>query len=322
MSNLQINKLHSSKNKNTSSRIEYFKKKSANISKNRIYTNYNLNKKNKNIISTTKNNKTVISLLNTNNDIYEFIYKNLLNNYKIFNTLLIILKENMDKINEINKKIKNINNASRISKGINHLRSSMGFKKKINNTKKEGYENVLKHLEYSKKNIIRVFIKLIKNDYINILNEIVKKLTKTLKNSNPNPNLNPRNINNNYNSNSNLNQNLNPTNINGNGEREREREREWGTGNGIGNENENGIQKSQPNPISIQLNPKQLQPKFQPNPTQPNPIQLNLKKLQPKQLQPKQLQSKLQPNSQVSTPNSQPQKSKQIKYLNPIPNNL
>ena len=189
MSNLQINKLHSSKNKNTSSRIEYLKKKPANISKNRIYTNYNLNKKNKNIISITKNNITVISLLNTD-DIYEFIYKNLLNNYKIFNTLLIILKENMDKINEINKKIKYINNASRISKSINSIRSSMGYKKKINNTKIEEYKNVLKHLEYSKKNIIRVFIKLIKNDYINILNEIVKKLTKTLNNPPPNQ---PRN---------------------------------------------------------------------------------------------------------------------------------
>jgi hypothetical protein len=168
---IQITQLHNKKNKNTSSRIEYFKKQQPEKSKNYIYTNFYINKEIKNIL-TSKPNQLSINIIK-NDDIYEFINKNLVNNYKIFNLLLVILKENIDKINEVKKKI------SGISSFTNKLRGTFGLKKKINNSKKKEYENVIKHLEHSKKNIIKVFIKFINNDYKKVLDEIVKNLEET-----------------------------------------------------------------------------------------------------------------------------------------------
>jgi hypothetical protein len=170
--NIIIKPLHNKKNKNTGSRTEYFKKEKVNPNKNIIYTNYNLVKNSSNII-TSKEKK--IRIIN-NDDVYEFISKNLLNTYNIFNLLLLLLKENMDKIKEVQKKIKNIKNPTRISRGTNMLRGKLGFK--INNkmNKKIEYENVIQHLEHSKKNIINAFKKFINKDYDFIKNKIIDKL--------------------------------------------------------------------------------------------------------------------------------------------------
>jgi hypothetical protein len=170
---IQITQLHNKKNKNTSSRIEYFKKQQPEKSKNYIYTNFYISRQIKNILTRNQlpiNKQLPINIIK-NDDIYEFINEKLVNNYKIFNLLLVILKENIDKINEVKKKISGTL--------TNKLRGTFGLKKKINNSKKKEYENVIKHLEHSKKNIIKVFIKFINNDYKKVLDEIVKNLEET-----------------------------------------------------------------------------------------------------------------------------------------------